>query len=94
MEFKLNFDVDILTFFWLGNCFGNFFKNWAIILQSSGHPEIKETVNLSSCPRSQGKYSYVHGQTLTKGQNQGYIFNSKCRLACLCHAIMVLTKTA
>ncbi len=31
--FKLNFDVDMLTFFgWPGNCWATLFKHWAIFV--------------------------------------------------------------
>jgi len=36
--FKLSFDEDIWGFFWLGNCFGYFSKNWVIYSQTSGRP--------------------------------------------------------
>jgi len=44
----LNFDVDILAFFWLDSCFGYFSKPWEVFYQLSGHPDCIQEAKASA----------------------------------------------
>jgi hypothetical protein len=45
--FKLRFEENVLTFFWFGNCFGYFIKNFGQIFpQSSGRPALRPEVDV------------------------------------------------
>jgi hypothetical protein len=42
---RFNFDVNILVFFRLGNCFGYFLQYWVIFFKSSGHTDWQNKVS-------------------------------------------------